>query len=178
MYPNELQTPDSTREIASLRKRLEELERRAPFFTDDDPPEGCCSSYCCVESPFEDLEIGEIGDYCSFDPDPVGGVGMRVKVSGWVKVSPQDAGSAWVRTWVDIDGVEYVGDPELAHTVASGDRFTLPIGNTIDVAVADPTITIRVQNQGTPTMRVLQVYSRVEISAREGSVACGEPAGQ
>ena len=63
-------------------------------------------------------------------------------------------------------------------TLAGGDSFTIPFGNTIDVTVPDPTITVRVQSLATPTLMVMQVYSRFGIVERDGSPACGEPAGQ
>lgn len=177
-YTNELQIPDLDREIASLRKRVEELERRAIRLTDDPPAFGCCTSYCCNESPFQDRTTGQIGDYCAIDPDPIGGAGMRLDVSGWIKFTVNSSGFTSVRIWIDVDGTEYVGSPQSSETRTANDVFTLPYGGTIDSAVPDPTVTVRVQNLGTPTIRVLQVYRSLWVAGQDGSTACGEPAGQ
>lgn len=178
-YTNELEIPDLGREVASLRKRVEELERRAIRLADGPPPDpGCCTSYCCVETPFDDFEVGQIGSFCEVDPDPIGGVGMRLDVSGWIKFQTLDSGFVSVRIWVDVDAVEYVGSPGESHTMVANDVFTLPYGNTIDSGVPDPTVRVRIQNLSSPTIRVLQVYRSLWVAPQDGSSACGEPAGQ
>jgi hypothetical protein len=178
-YTNELEVPNLLREIAALRKRVEELERRAIRMADGAPPdEGCCVSYCCTEQPGETIEVGEIESFCEVEPDPVGGTGMRLEVSGWVKLTAVDSGLIMMRVWVDVDSVEYVGSPATTQTMSAGDVWTIPFGATIDSGTPDPSVMVRVQNLNTPTIQVVQVYRTLRVGPLDGSSACGEPAGQ
>ena len=178
-YTNELAVPDLVREVGALRKRVEELERRAIRMSDGPPPDpGCCTSYCCSEQPFDSLEVGEVGTYCTVDPDPIGGEGMRLDVSGWVTISVIDSGFIAVRVYVTVDGTEYLASPGWGHTMTAGDSFSIPYGTTVDSPIADPTVDVNVQNLNTPTIQVFSVYRSLWVSPEDGSTACGDPAGQ
>jgi len=175
---SDLRIPNLLDDIARLRLDVDDLLRRAPAFDTPEPPLGCCTAYCCMDTLLEEFEVGEILDLCETEPDPIGGNGLRIEVSGWLSMHLVDSGQAILRIWIDVDGVEYVGSPKWLMTLSSGDEWTMPFGNTIDVPNPDPVITVRIQNLNTPTLRVDQVYTRVAITERVGSQGCGEPAGQ
>lgn len=171
---SDLRVPNWFDDFARMRKDVDDLLRRAPQFDTPDAPPGCCARYCCLDTTGYTLTTGQIRNTCVFDPDPVGGVGVRVKVDGWVRYIIVSASPTAFVTWVDIDAAAYDGAPRHDEGAPSAnDVRTIPFGATIDVDVPDPTITIRHQNLGASSIQIVQVYATLEILPIEGSSACG-----
>jgi len=177
-YVNELQIPDIPREIASMRRRIEELERRAIRLSEGAPPDaGCCVSYCCQDSPGQVREVGEISNLCEVDVEALGGLDIRIDVSGWVSFHANANGILAAMTYVEVDGSTYVGAPREGITVLNGDFMTLPIGLTVDPSTTAPIVRTHLQNIGAVALTVSQVYVKVRVGPQDGSPACGVIAG-
>jgi hypothetical protein len=161
-----------------MRKRIEELERRAVRLSDGAPPDaGCCTSYCCQDSPGTILAVGEIANLCEVDVEALGGLDIRVEVYGWVSFSANANGVLGAWTYVEVDGSTYVGAPRENLTVLSGDFMTLPIGITVDPATTAPIVRSHLQNVGGVALTVHQTYVKVHVGPQDGSPACGTIAG-
>lgn len=175
---NELAVSSMTGEIASLRKRVEELEARALLLgSDEAPPADCCTAYCCIEGSNTTLTTGQIMTLCSTDVEALGGLDLRVDVYGWVKFTANADGAVDAFVWVEVDGSTYVGAPRFAMDMKNGNFMTLPIGNSIDPSTTAPTVRARIQNLGATAIVVKQNYLRIEVGPQDGSIACGEIAG-
>lgn len=161
-----------------MRKRIEELERRAIRMSEGAPPdEGCCISYCCNDSPGTVLTTGQIATLCQTNVEAIGGLDLRLDVYGWVKFTANAGGALDAFDWIEVDGSTYVGAPRFGLTVASGNAITLPIGNTIDPATTAPVVRARLQNLGAVAITVNQVYLKIRVGPQDGSPACGSIAG-
>lgn len=171
---SDLRVPNRDDDFTRMRKDVDDLLRRAPSLRAAETVEGCCGTFCCLDSSGHTVTIGSIQDTCVFEPDPVGGTGVRLKLSGWLRVAAASAGTFAVVIWSDIDGTAYDGAPKEVHgTVASGDEWTIPLGGTYDVDVPDPVLTVRLQNLGGIDVVIHQVYAELEVLPREGDDACG-----
>lgn len=166
--------PNPQIETAAHLRRTENLERRAPSLSLPEPALGCCIEYCCTDIVGISKATGEIADLCVTDIDPIGGNGLRLRMTGWVNVVAHATGPFGLIVWYDIDGSTYLGRPRwIQNSIHDLDEITIPFGNTIDVAVPDPTVKVRVQNLSTVSWTIGQVYSSIIVSERSGSQACG-----
>ena len=172
---SDLRIPNLFDDFARLRKDVDDLLRRAPQFDSPQPPEGCCAHYCCLDDTGYTVTPGSIQDTCQFEPDPVGGTGLRLKYDGWMRVRVVSTGSVSMVAWADVNGTAYDGAPKV--TAQSGpqanDEFTIPLGGTIDVPIPDPVLTIRMQNLGGVNLQVVQVYTDLQVLPIEGDTSCG-----
>lgn len=173
---SDLRIPNLLDDIARLRLDVDDLLRRVPTEPVEQAIDSCCLAYCCLDTDGHTATTGQIVNTCVFDIDPIGGAGLRLELDGWVRVRASAAGAFSIVAWSEIDGTAYDGAPRVdLATVASGDTFTFPLGGTYDVAQPDPSLTIRFQNLSTVTWSIVQVYARLRVGPREGSVSCGHP---
>lgn len=174
--PNELSIPEDRVTILNLVKDVSELKRKARVFDEPEAASECCTTYCCFDGPGDDLSVGEFEDWCEIEPDPVGGEGLRLKISGWVRVSARSVGANFTSAHVihTVNATTYLGTPAFGLTMNQADYITIPFGMTIDSATAAPIIRIRVQNIGVGDIRVDQIYTRVDTGPTYGTQVCGE----
>lgn len=173
-----LRISNSDEMLARALEDIAELKRRARVPDVEQHDSGCCDSYCCEGVDQHDLEVGESFTLCTVDPDPVGGEAIRLKVRADVELQAQDAGAVLVQMHCEVDGTTFIGKPRwIQNTVEVSDTEVLNWGWTIDAATADPTVEVKVQNMGTPTIRVVQHHVQVDVGPADGSIACGQAAG-
>jgi hypothetical protein len=175
---NELAVASMTGELASLRKRVEELEARALLLgSDAAPPSECCQSYCCTTTLEATLNVGDVLTLCQTDVEGLGGLDLRVEVDGWVSFRANAGGHMEAIVWVEVDGSTYIGASRFGETVLVDDYATLPWGNTVDPGSTTPVVRGRIQNIGSVAITVRQVHSKIRVGNQDGSIGCGEIAG-
>lgn len=158
-------------------RRIENLERRAPSLVAGEATAGCCTLMCCDETPFDVLDVGEVGLYCSTDIEVDSGGAVRLLFDGFVTINAGTGQTDWI-TGVQVNGSLYTPQPRFNHATVAGDLLTLPISATVDAAIADPNCVVYVQNLGTPSLTVLAVHFSIQVfDILDGSVSCGTVAG-
>lgn len=170
---HELSISDSRNIIDKHAEDIAELKRRARSSAAPDSEPGCCTEYCCQDAPGVDLAIGEVLTVCTFVPDPVGGESMRMSVHGWIRYKANANGICAVVVNVRVNATMYTGHPSNRLTMSNDDELTIPYGLTIDSPIADPTLTVEIQNIGAVALKVRQNYGLLTVKPEDGSNACG-----
>lgn len=163
--------------LAQLDRRVENLERRARSLTTPEPSFGCCTLYCCNDNPGGTITTGNVSNDCETDIEDIGGVGLRLDVSGFYVIQSLGNGATDNLVGATVDGTVYMEQGRFARTVATNDIWTLPIEQVIDVNTASPLVAAFYWNIGTVSTTLVAVTLKVRVYPREGSQACGEVAG-